>query len=96
MTLQASQIPSNQKNDHYRIEKKIDIITKSLPRAYYKNTLTKLADKNIENANIICDYIIAEQTEINIKNSTKESRIKVLAWLSNFFENELSFRENDR
>ena len=66
----------------YSLEKKIDIITKSLSRAYYKNILIKLADKNIENANIICDYIIAEQTEINIKNSTKESRIKVLVWLS--------------
>ncbi|HJT84864.1 MAG TPA: hypothetical protein VJ697_10310 [Nitrososphaeraceae archaeon] len=67
MILQTSQIQSNQKNDHYRIEKKIDIFTKQLFRAYYKNTLIKLADKNIENANIICDYIIAEQTEINIK-----------------------------
>ena len=49
--------------------------------------------RNTENANILCDYIIAEQTEINIKNSTKESRIKVLVWLSKFFEDKISFQE---
>ena len=93
MTLQASQTTSKEKNSYYHLEKKIDVITKSLSRAYYKNILLKLADRNTENANIICDYIVAEQTEINIKNSTKESRIKVLVWLSNFFEDKISFKE---
>jgi integrase len=92
MTLQTSQTQSNEKNS-YSLEKKIGVITKSLSRAYYKNILIKLAGKNIENANTICDYIISEQTEINIKNSTKESRIKVLVWLSNFFEDKISFHE---
>jgi integrase len=93
MTLQAPQTKSNEKNGYYHLEKKIDVITKSLSRAYYKNILIKLADRNTKNANIICDYIISEQTEINIKNSTKESRIKVLVWLSNFFEDKISFKE---
>ena len=84
MTVQASQTEANQMNGYYNLEKKIDIITKSLSRGYYKNFLIKLAERNLENANIICDYIIAEQTEINIKNSTKESRINILVWLSNF------------
>jgi integrase len=92
MALQTSQTESNQKNG-YSLEKKIDLITNSLSRAYYKNILIKLAERNTENANILCDYIIAEQTEINIKNSTKESRIKVLVWLSNFFEDKISFQE---
>ena len=70
MALQASQAKSNEKNS-YSLEKKIDIITKSLSRAYYKNILLKLAERNTENANTICDYIISEQTKINIKNSTK-------------------------
>jgi hypothetical protein len=56
MNLQASQTESNEKNT-YSLEKKIDVITKSLARTYYKNILIKLADRNIENANIICDYI---------------------------------------
>lgn len=93
MILQASSTESNQTSSSSRVEKKIDIITKPLSRAYYKNILINLAKRNIENANIICDYIIAEQTEINIKNSTKESRIKVLVWLSNFFEDKTSFKE---
>lgn len=71
MTLQASQTESKEKNS-YSLEKKIDVIIKSLSRAYYKNILIKLADRNTENANTIYDYIIAEQTEINIKNSIKK------------------------
>ena len=66
------------------IDVKIDIITKSLPRQYYKNTLKKLAEQNFHNAETLCNYIIAEQNEINIKNSTKETKIKILVWLSNF------------
>lgn len=64
-----------------------------MSRSYYKNIVIKLAERNVENANIICDYIVAEQTEINIKNTTKENRIKVLVWLSNFFEDKTSFKE---
>ena len=75
------------------LENKIDYTTKSLSRLYFKNILTKLSHNNLENADIICDYIIAEQTEINIKISTAESRIKVLVWLSNFFNDKLSFRK---
>jgi integrase len=40
--------------------------------------------KNRKNTNIICDYIIAEQNEINIKESTKEGKIKCLAALANY------------
>ena len=74
-------------------EKRIDTITKSLSRAYLKDILLKLVQRNPENAKDICNYIIAEKTEINIKISTIESRIKVLVWLSNFFEDKLLFRE---
>ena len=70
--LQSSQTDeSNEKNDYYHLQKKIDIITKSLSLAYYKNILLKLAERNTENANTIYDYIISKQTKINIKNSTK-------------------------
>jgi hypothetical protein len=66
------------------LDDRIDIITKSLPRQYYKNTLKKLAEQNFQNAETLCNYIIAEQNEINIKNTTKETKIKILSWLSNF------------
>ena len=35
----------------------------------------------------MCDYIIAEQNEINIKESTKEGKIKNLVWLIKFLDN---------
>jgi hypothetical protein len=42
---------------------------------------------NSENANVICDYIPAEQIEMKIKESTKEGKIKVLLWLSKYLAN---------
>ncbi len=41
---------------------------------------------------MIYDYIIAEQTEINIKESTKGDKIKKLCWLSNYSSHK-SFRD---
>jgi hypothetical protein len=48
---------------------KIEEITKYNSKPYYRQALLKLAEINPDNANVICDYIIAEQTEINIKES---------------------------
>lgn len=66
------------------LERNIDLITKSLSRPYFNSALKKLAKNNSKNARLICDYILVEQTEFNIKDSTKEGKIKVLVWLSNF------------
>ena len=41
----------------------------------------------LENATIICDYVIAIETEISIKKSAKEGRIKIIAWPSNYCHN---------
>ena len=71
---------------------KIDSITQFASKAYFNKALKKLAGDQIENAATICDYIIAEQTEINIKQSTKEGKIKILIWLSNFHSGK-SFKE---
>jgi len=95
MTLQESQSPKVVASDskYVELERKIDSITNGLSRPYFNKILKELAKKNLENAIIICDYIIAEQVEINIQNSTKESKIKVLAWLSNHFQDEKLFRD---
>jgi len=71
-------------NYDMEIEKDIDLITKSLSRPYFNSALKKLARENPNNARIICEYILTEHTEFNIKESTKEGKIKVLVWLSNF------------
>jgi CHAT domain-containing protein len=101
MILQKSQIEENNNNNNLfssstnteeELERKIDSITTGLSRPYFNKILKELVKKNLENATIICDYIIAEQIEINIQNSTKESKIKVLTWLSNHFHDKKSFR----
>jgi hypothetical protein len=43
-----------------------------------------MIETNPQNCVYICDYILAEQSEINLKDSTKEGKIKVLIWLSAF------------
>ena len=65
-------------NYDMELEKDIDLITKSLSRPYFNSALKKLARENPNNARIICEYILTEQTEFNIKESTKEGKIKVL------------------
>jgi len=74
------------------LERKIDLITKSLSKPYFNSLLRSLLRTNPVNAKTIYEYIIAEQTELNIKNSTIEGKIKVLVWLSNFHKNK-SFAE---
>ena len=69
------------------LERKIDSITKTLSRPYFNKILKDLLKSNPDNARIIVEYILTEQTEINIKDSTKESKIKTLVWLSNFHNN---------
>jgi hypothetical protein len=95
MALQDSQTSKIVSSDskYVELERKIDSITNGLSRPYFNKILKELVKKNLENAIIICDYIIAEQIEINIQNSTKESKIKVLAWLSNHFQDEKLFRD---
>ncbi len=75
------------------LEVRIGAFTNSLSRPYFGKILQKLAQNNSESATTLCDYIQAEQTEFNIKDSTKEGKIKVLVWLSNYFGDEISFKD---
>ena len=61
--LQKSQIKNNlsSSSNIEELEKKIDSNTNGLSRPYFNKILKELAKKNLENAIIICDYIIAEQ-----------------------------------
>lgn len=78
---------------HEPLEHTIDVITNSLSRPYFNKILKELAKNNRENATTICNYILAEQTEFNIKASTKEGKIKILVWLSNHFGDRVSFKQ---
>ncbi|MFY9798700.1 MAG: hypothetical protein WAJ93_23680, partial [Candidatus Nitrosopolaris sp.] len=70
--------------------KQIDSIAENQPN-YIIRLYKQMAEVNPDNAAIIYDYIIAEQTEINIKESTKGDKIKKLCWLSKYL-NHKSYR----
>jgi integrase len=53
-------------------------------RSFIRKSLDKLLEISPANTEIICKYIIAEQNEINIKESTTEGKIKVLVDLVKF------------
>ena len=71
----------------------VDQITLGLSRPYFRNILKKLLENNQENADTICKNILTEQAEFNIKNSTKEGKIKILVWLSNFFDDRKRYQD---
>jgi hypothetical protein len=45
-----------------------------------------MAQQSPLNVDVICEYIIAEQNEINIKESTKEGKIKCLVRFSTYLK----------
>ena len=75
---QLRDVSNNNTNNNTR--KKIDLVTKCC-RSFINNLLKDLSNKNPENANIIYEYIIAEQIEFNIKDTTKIGKIKALVSL---------------
>jgi hypothetical protein len=81
-------------NKIYDLNKKIILITSS-QRHYIQKILMKLYEQNSENAESICNYILSEQVSFNIKESTKEGKIKVLVWLSEFLSDK-HFKYMDR
>ena len=82
---------NNTKNNGIeKLKIKIDAITR-YQKPYILKMLNKLLLENPVNVEIICNYIIAEQNEINIKESTKETKIKRIVHLSKFFDNNKSF-----
>jgi hypothetical protein len=59
------------------LEEKIHSITQ-YQKQYIRKILGNLGQVNGRNANVICEYISAEQNEINIKESTKEGNISTV------------------
>ena len=70
---------------------KVNLTTRYQDR-YIKRIFDEFSQKSPENTSVICDFIIAEQNEINIKESTKEWKIKNLILLSRFLNNK-SFKD---
>lgn len=74
MSLQSQEAELDVRETNEELDDRIDSITRFASKAYYNKALRKLAKDCTENATIICDYILAEQTEINIKQTTKEGK----------------------
>ncbi len=70
--------------DYGAIDLLIDSITRDFSRKGINSRLKALARKSSRSAATICDHILAEQIELNIKTSTAESKVKSLLWLSKF------------
>jgi len=66
------------------LKRKIKSVTQ-YQKPYISKLFYEILAKNPKNAKTICEYIIAEQNEFNIKESTKEDKIKRLFQLSRFF-----------
>lgn len=77
-------LDDNKETDLNELKTKVQAITRSCSKPYFRKTLEIMIETNPENCNYICDYILAEQSQINLKDSTKEGKIKVLTWLSTF------------
>jgi hypothetical protein len=60
-------------------------------KPYFNKALKRMATTNQENCMIICEYISSEVTELNIKQSTREGKIKVLVRLSTFLRTCMEF-----
>ena len=58
---------------------------------YIKRLYREILESNSANAIIINDYIIAEEAESNIQESTKSDKIKKLCLLSRFFHHQKCF-----
>jgi hypothetical protein len=63
------------------LQEKIHLIT-MYQKPYIANSLESMAQKAPWNVKVICENVIAEQNEINIKESTKEGKIKCLVRFS--------------
>jgi len=83
---------SNNLENIAQLKRKIELITQYL-KPYVSKMLYEVLQINQDNIKIICDFIVAEQNEINIKDSTKETKIKRLVHLSRYFNNKKTFYE---
>ncbi len=89
---QEKQSSTEEKEDYGTLDRLIDSITRDFSRKWTNLRLKALARKSSRNAATISDHILAEQTELNIKTSTAESKVKSLLWLSKYL-NDKPFEE---
>ncbi len=78
-----SSVAVGRKELSLELEKKIYSITKGASSAFF-NYFKNMASANIQNANILYDFIITEQNHTNVKLSTRISYIKVICLFNRY------------
>jgi hypothetical protein len=84
--IHAKAFTAKRDNEQSALEQKIDLITSDVARQY-QTRLKETVKKSREGAHdvsTICEHIIVEINETNIKATTREGKIKVLLLLSRF------------
>ena len=65
------------------IGKKIDFLTAGA-QPYFNSILKQLGLANLQNAQILCEFITAEYNEQNVKFSTRLTHIKIICWFDKY------------
>jgi integrase len=84
--LQNSSQSQDSSTDQKKETRELIISICKYQKSYIRNSLGNLLEKSPRNTQIICEYIIAEQNEINIKELTKEGKIKTLIDIAKFLD----------
>ena len=71
-------VVERRKEQSLELEKKIYSITKGAFTSAYFNYFKYMASANIQNANILYDFLMMEQNHTNVRLSTRLSYIKVI------------------
>jgi integrase len=86
MTTTTTTMSSNKE-----LERSINSLTAgALP--YFRNIFRQLALENLQNGGTLCQFLITEHTERNIKLSTRIAHIKIICWFNRFL-NYKNFQE---
>jgi ATP-dependent Lon protease len=89
---EKQQSRTEENEDYEALDRLIDSITRDFSRKGINSRIKVLVRKSSTNAASTCDHILAEQTELNIKTSIAESKVKSMLWLSKFL-NDKPFEE---
>jgi len=65
------------------LEKRIELLTSDI-LPYYNSIFKELCNANAQNAEILCDFIMTEYNNQNIKTNTKLTHIKIICWFSKY------------
>ncbi|HEX7141356.1 MAG TPA: hypothetical protein VF222_02640 [Nitrososphaeraceae archaeon] len=80
-----SSVAVGRKELSLELEKKIYSITKGASSSAFFKYFKNMASANIQNTNILYDFIITEQNHTNVKLSTRISYIKVICLFNRYF-----------